>query len=94
MSTLEDSEVRVLCDWSSQRLGGYATTRTCPNGLGTQTYADQNECAQQFLRGAAQPTCTATVADVERCINAAAADPCSVAMEVCAPLRACAASRI
>jgi hypothetical protein len=72
--SLTPSDLAGLCDWTAGRVGGYGRRRVC-GGLTLTAPANQMTCVTGF--GSVQPSCTATVADFEGCVNAAIDGPCT-----------------
>jgi hypothetical protein len=83
VSHLTTAELTTLCDWSTAYEGGPGTTLPC--GITVNTVS-------QCMAGTfADPSCTATVSDVEACAGAIRSDSCTaLASTACAPLLACA----
>jgi hypothetical protein len=87
VTELSDEEIADLCDWSSAELGGYGVEREC-SGQTVRTQASQQECMNSL---GSDPSCTATVGDIEKCINALDGDLCRLLSEpACLPLFQCA----
>jgi hypothetical protein len=86
IADLTNDDQGKLCDWIAGTLGGYGASYTCDGSDVSITKNDRSECV------AAIPTsCSATVAQVENCVNAVKDDPCQVlARPECAAVRHCA----
>jgi len=83
---LTADEVMTMCSWSVDAQGGAGYVSDCGDGftITTQTVA---ECVTSFEAA----TCSATVGDIEACVNAMDGDGCRVLTETaCEPLLACA----
>ncbi len=84
---LSTAEVSQLCSWGVAAAGGPGVTATCPEGdATTQTVA---ECEASV--GAVPGGCTATVGEIEDCMQAMGADACALySAPACQALIACA----
>lgn len=90
LGTLSDAEMRALCDWAANGLGGYGTRTTCPDGSQAPIRPAANQAACMATRPLA--TCLVTVAEFKACYGAIAADICkgdiALASPVCSGLLA------
>lgn len=86
INALSASEVTTICKWGEDEQGGPGHTTMC--GDFTFIVSTQAECEAQYGNFAA--TCSATVSDVEACVHALAADPCSLGGDACQTYFACA----
>lgn len=86
ITQLTASEVMQFCEWSVEEQGGAGTTTDCGDGV-TVTVDTVQECVDGY--GGFTSDCTTTVGQVEDCIEAIAADPCSFGGAACAPLFDC-----
>ena len=86
---LSSAEVSQLCSWGVAAAGGPGVTTTCSSGdVTTQTVAD---CETSM--GSVTASCTATVGQVEACMEAIGADACSISTSpACQPIFACASA--
>jgi hypothetical protein len=86
LSSLTPMQRAQLCDWSAGRFGGWGVTKTCANG-NTLTSA-QSEATCTYQLGNASSSCTATVGNVEDCIDDAV-PACQAIPVPCLDLIAC-----
>jgi hypothetical protein len=87
ITTLDETEMGVLCDWVSARLGGYGVERDCGE-MTARTTANQEECVQSTQNVTAD--CAATVGQYEDCANALGGNICGLLTEpACQPLFSC-----
>jgi hypothetical protein len=87
--SLTDAEKGKLCDWAVARFGGYGT-RSCNSPL--FSYADQAACVADSPSPSSTPSCQATVAQMEACIDSLPACPTSTDVgnsSQCATLTSC-----
>ena len=85
---LTANEKKSLCDWQAALHGGYGKKTTCDGNTSVSAPKSQAECVQDLNL----PTCQATVAQAEACIEVDAKDPCALAILTapeCEPLVAC-----
>jgi len=63
-------EVQALCDWSTQKEGGYSRTIQCEaSGIPLETAPDQATCVTESSQNASQPNCSATVGQWTMCFD-------------------------
>lgn len=91
LSELDDVEIGEFCDWSAARMGGYGFEQMCAGSTTVRVHRSREDCVASTRRGAAEPACTATVADFESCLDALGGDACRIVTESeCAFLLTCA----
>lgn len=83
---LDTARETTLCEWIGGRIGGYGHRATCSNGDYISALPVQ-QCVAGYQM--LDPSCAATVGDVESCINDAV-DGCSSFPVGCVPLVFCA----
>jgi|SRR5580658_8616347 hypothetical protein len=74
---LTPAQATSLCEWVATRVGGYGRTIDCGSGdtISSDTYS---QCLSGGMFVNVSPDCTATVSDVETCINGVVEqDPCT-----------------
>jgi membrane-associated PAP2 superfamily phosphatase len=71
--SLTSAEKGKLCDWSMAKFGGYGTRSSCSSPL--FSYADQAACMADSPSPTSTPSCQATVAQMEACVNSLPACP-------------------
>jgi hypothetical protein len=69
LTSLTPMQRTQLCDWSAGRFGGWGVTKTCANGNTVSSAQSESTCTYQLSN--AGPSCTATVGNVEDCIDGA-----------------------
>ncbi len=89
---LSATESGQLCDWAVGKIGSYGTPSRCTDPLTIFVYADQAACIADGV-DATDTDCTATVAQMEACVNAlpvcatltevAAVPACASVLEKC-----------
>jgi len=86
---LPAADLDDLCDWTAGRFGGYGRRINCADGTYASSAASKSACVQSYQR--ATPQCTATVGDLEDCINGVVdAAPCTRLPAACVELLFCA----
>jgi len=68
LNSLTSSQKAEVCDWMTDKLGGYGYMMDCGGGTSVSNAPDQATCVATRLTY----RCTVTVADLERCIVAEA----------------------
>ena len=71
--SLTDAEKGQLCDWSVAKFGGYGTRSGCTYPL--FSYPDQAAYVADAPSATTTPSCQATVAQMEACVNSLPACP-------------------
>ena len=84
---LSDTESGQLCDWAVGKIGSYGAPSRCTDPQTLFVYADQAACIADGV-DATDPDCTATVAQMEACVNAL---PLCATLTQVASVPACAA---
>ena len=94
VSALSQSEKATLCDWATDKEGGYGKVTACDGGLTLHNKSSQADCVASFNVGG---TCSVTVGQLEDCILAiSTADPCSLpslSEPKCTPFLQCARTK-
>jgi hypothetical protein len=87
ITDLSTSEVTTFCQWSIDVQGGAGHETDCGDGV-TVTVNTQAECEAEYAQ---IPTgcSTVTVAEMEACVDALAAEPCNFEASACAEYFAC-----
>jgi hypothetical protein len=67
VTALTPAQQTALCDWTAGRSGGWSRTHTCSNGDYFMSRQSESLCVMDFAT--AGPSCSATVGDVEDCVN-------------------------
>lgn len=62
VSTINDSEKGMLCDWFAGQVGGYGAVDACPT-FGLEAPPSKETCVAEF------PVCAVTVAQFEDCVQ-------------------------
>ena len=89
VKSLSSMDVALLCDWETDRLGGYNHRTEC-NGFWVMTKMNQLACETMAASSAASSACEATtVGDIEDCANAVKADLCDGLPLACVNLIGC-----
>lgn len=78
LSALSTAEVQALCDWSTQKEGGYGRTIQCEaSGTPLETALDQATCVAESSQNASQPNCSVTLGQWTTCFQWFLAHWCS-----------------
>ena len=73
MMSLTDAEKGQMCDWAVAKFGGYGTRPGCTSPL--FSYADKAACVADLPSPTTTPSCQATVAQMEACVDSLPACP-------------------
>ncbi|HUS31579.1 MAG TPA: hypothetical protein VMZ53_23900 [Kofleriaceae bacterium] len=87
LKDLSADERMQECEWGVSYQGGAGHVTMCSDNV-TVTVDTVPECVDAMDQYAASG-CTATVAELEACTRAIAADPCSFGGDACGPVFAC-----
>jgi len=84
---LSAAEQMQECEWGVAYSGGAGHQTMCPDNV-TVTVDSVASCVQDMMTYATN-ACMATIAELEACTRALAADPCSFGGDACGPVFAC-----
>jgi hypothetical protein len=87
LRSLTAAQRTQLCDWSAGRFGGWGVTKHCADGSTVSSAQSEDTCTYQLSN--ASSSCTATVGNVEDCIDGAV-PTCSAIPIQCLEFLSCA----
>lgn len=86
LTSLTATQRTQLCDWSAGRFGGWGVTKHCADGTTVSSAESEATCTYQLSNASA--SCTATVGNVEDCIDQAV-PTCSAVPFACLEFLSC-----